>query len=179
MLQNVYNKIYVLRFGNAARYRYAQYFDGNEYTFENIEHEHFIPTVGLVDVFCKKTNTVYEFQGCFWHGCQRCYTSDRINPVNQRDMLELRVTEQKNRRIRDLEYNLVEVYECELQKNTMFKKWCKNNTIDIVTPLNPRDAFFGGRTNVTKLTYNFKPNEYQRRLDSCHVTFSTNEIASF
>ena len=65
--------------------------------------EHFIPTVGLVDGFCKKTNTVYEFQGCFWHECQRCYTQDRINPVNQRDMLKLRVTERKNQRIRDLE----------------------------------------------------------------------------
>ena len=49
----------------------------------------------------------------------------------------------------------MEVYECELQKNI----------IDIVTPLNPQDAFFGGRTNVTKLTYNFKPNEYGKYVD--------------
>ena len=41
-------------------------------------------------------------------------------------------------------YTLVEVYQCELSKNSDFKKWCKNNTIDIATPLNPRDAFFGG-----------------------------------
>ena len=81
-------------------------------------------------------------------------------------MLELqRATERKNQRIRDLEYNLVEVYECELQKNSAFKKWCKNNTFDIVTPLNRRDAFFGGRTNVTKLTYNFKSNEYGKYVD--------------
>ena len=25
-----------------------------------------------VDGFCKETNTVYEFHGCFWHGCQNC-----------------------------------------------------------------------------------------------------------
>ena len=42
--------------------------------------EHFIPTVGMVDGFCGQTNTVYEFQGCFWHGCPKCYTGDRINP---------------------------------------------------------------------------------------------------
>ena len=54
--------------------------------------EHFFRTVGLVDGYCKKTNTVYEFQGCFWHGCPKCYTSDRINPVKQQDMTELRRT---------------------------------------------------------------------------------------
>ena len=26
-----------------------------------------------VDGFCKKTNTVYEFYGCFWHECPNCY----------------------------------------------------------------------------------------------------------
>ena len=128
--------------------------------------EHFIPTVGKVDGFCEQTNPVYEFQGCFWHRCPKCYTADRINPVLQRDMIELqRTTGLKNQRIRDLGYNLVEVYECELSKNPDFKKWCKNNTIDIVTPLNPRDAFFGGRTNVPKLTYQFKPGEKGRYVD--------------
>ena len=81
-------------------------------------------------------------------------------------MTELqRTTEVKNTKIRDLGYNLVEVYECELSKNSDFKKWCKNNTIGIVTPLNPRDAFFGGCTNVTKLTYEFKHEEKGRYVD--------------
>ena len=112
------------------------------------------------------TNTVHKFEGCFWHGCPRCYTEDRINPVNQRDMLELqRTTGQKNQRIRHLGYTLVEVYECELKKDTAFKKWCKNNTVGIVTPLNPRNAFFGGRTNVTKLTCDFEPGEKGRYVD--------------
>ena len=62
-------------------------------------------------------------------------------------MTELeRTTGLKNQRIRDLGYNFVEVYECGLSKNPGFKKWYKNNTIGIVTLLNPRDAFFGGRT---------------------------------
>ena len=32
-----------------------------------------------VDGFCEATNTVYEFQGCFWHGCKKCFDSDTIN----------------------------------------------------------------------------------------------------
>ena len=33
--------------------------------------EYNIPNVGKVDGFCKATNTIYEFQGCFWHGCEK------------------------------------------------------------------------------------------------------------
>ena len=108
--------------------------------------EPFILTVGKVNGFCKTTNTVYEFQGCFWHRCPKCYTGDRINPVTQTDMVELQhATERKNQRIRDLGYNLVEVYECKIQNNNAFKKYCKTNNVELVLPLNPRDAFFGGR----------------------------------
>ena len=69
--------------------------------------EHFIPRVGKVDGFCKTTNTVYEFQGCFWHGCTKCYTADKINPMAQKDMAELqRATVLKNEKITSLGYNL-------------------------------------------------------------------------
>ena len=40
--------------------------------------EYNIPNVGKVDGFCKNTNTVYEFQGCFWHGCEKCYTRAQL-----------------------------------------------------------------------------------------------------
>ena len=81
-------------------------------------------------------------------------------------MVELqRKTQRKNKRIRDLGYNLVEVYECEILKNTAFKKYCKTDNVELVTPLNPRDAFFGGRTNVTKPKYDFKPDEKGRYVD--------------
>ena len=50
-------------------------------------------------------------------------------------------------------------------KNNAFKKYCKTNNVELVTPLNPRDAFFGGGTNVTKLTYDFKHGEKGRYVD--------------
>ena len=128
--------------------------------------EHVIPNVGKVDGFCKNTNTVYEFQGCFWHGCEKCYTKNTINPWNQVEMGELQNrTQIKNQKIRDLGYNSIEIYEGELAKNTEFKKWSKINDVEIITPLNPRDAFFGGRTNVTKLKYEFKDDEKGRYVD--------------
>ena len=39
-----------------------------------------------VDGSCKKTNTVYEFYGCFWHGCPSCYKPNIVNSKNQMDM---------------------------------------------------------------------------------------------
>ena len=39
-----------------------------------------------VDGFCKETNTVHEFYGCFWHGCPNCYKPNIINSKNQKDM---------------------------------------------------------------------------------------------
>lgn len=49
-----------------------------------------IKNIGKVDGFCESTKTVYEFQGCFWHGCGKCVSDDTINTSNQIDMLTLR-----------------------------------------------------------------------------------------
>ncbi|EGF77072.1 hypothetical protein BATDEDRAFT_92045 [Batrachochytrium dendrobatidis JAM81] len=34
-----------------------------------------------VDGFDKESTTVYEFNGCFFHGCIKCYKQDDINPL--------------------------------------------------------------------------------------------------
>ena len=124
--------------------------------------EYKIKDIGKVDGFYK--DTVYEFQGCFWHGCKKCYSDDTINTKNQIDMLTLRKrTNEKNAKIRAAGYTLVEVWECDLKKDKEFMKFMK--TREIVEPLNPRDAFFGGRTNITKLTHKFKENEKGKYVD--------------
>jgi G:T-mismatch repair DNA endonuclease (very short patch repair protein) len=46
-----------------------------------------------VDGFDKTTNTVYQFHGCFWHGCPNCYKDDTINNKNK----ESTVTFMKNK----------------------------------------------------------------------------------
>ena len=62
--------------------------------------EKFIATVGMVDGYCEKANTVYEFQGCFWHGCEKFYAWEMINPWNQVEMQELQNrTKIKNQKI--------------------------------------------------------------------------------
>ena len=128
-----------------------------------------IKGVGKVDGFCKENNTVYEFQGCFWHGCEKCFNRSTINTNNQIDMETLRKrTKEKNKKIMDAEFNLVETWECnfaEIEKENEFINFKKENKIEIVGPLNPRNAFFGGRTNITKLTYDFKKDEKGKYVD--------------
>ena len=123
-----------------------------------------------VDGFCNETNTVYQFHGCFWHGCPNCYRPNIINSKNQRDMGTLNdLTIEKRENIKSAGYNYVSTYECQLNKNKEFQIFAKDFEQEIVEPLNQRDAFYGGRTNATKLLYNFKENECGRYVDFCSL----------
>ena len=123
-----------------------------------------------VDGFCKETKTVYEFYGCFWHGCQNCYKPNIVNSKNQMDMGTLNdQTIEKRENIKSAGYNHVSIYECQLGRDKEFKQFAKNFTQEVVEPLNPRESFYGGRTNATKLLYDFKENEYGRYVDFCSL----------
>ena len=123
-----------------------------------------------VNGFCEEMNTVYEFHGCFWHGHPKCCKANIINSKNQKDMGTLNdLTVEKRDIIKSAGYNHVSTYECRLTKNKEFQKFAKNFTQEIVEPLNPRDAFYGGRTNATKPLYDFKENECGRYVDFCSL----------
>ena len=102
-----------------------------------------------VDGYCKENNTVYEFYGCFGHGCTNCYRSN-INNKNQKDMGTLNKNTYKK-----IEFKHVSIYECQLKNHKDFQKCVKNYNKEMVDSLNPRDAFYGGGTNATKFLYNF------------------------
>ena len=123
-----------------------------------------------VDGFCEETNTVYEFYGCFWHGCPKCYRPNIINTKNQKDMGTLNdQTIEKRDTIKNAGYNHVSAYECQLAKIKDFQKFAKNFTQEIVEPLNPMDAFYSGRTNASKLLFSFKENECGRYINFCSL----------
>ena len=128
-----------------------------------------------VDGFCEERNTVYEFYGCFWHGCPKCYRPNNINTKSQKDMGALNdLTVEKRDTIKNAGYNHVSTYKCQLTKSKDFQKFAENFThqckaLEIVEPLNPRNAFYGGRTNATKLRNNFKENECGRYVDFCSL----------
>ena len=74
-----------------------------------------------VDGFCEETNTVYEFYGCFWHGCPNCYKPNIINSKNKKDMGTLNdPTIEKRDTIKNVGYYHVSTYERQLATNKDF-----------------------------------------------------------
>ena len=95
--------------------------------------------------------TVYEFHGCFYHGHEDCYPHPTINPVNGISMEELREkTRIKTDKLREKGHDVVEKWECEFKKDIKEDDELKQffKAYEPYTPIKPRDAFFGGRTNA-------------------------------
>ncbi|KAH7701962.1 hypothetical protein AAVH_30898 [Aphelenchoides avenae] len=104
----------------------------------------------------KIAGTVLEFQGCAYHGCNLCFKNAR--------------TENKINYLRD-QHLVVEMWECQLKE--MLKEEerdeMKQFFADCIDtgPLDPRQAFFGGRTGPASLRYKKKPGYAIKYLDVC------------
>jgi G:T-mismatch repair DNA endonuclease (very short patch repair protein) len=90
-----------------------------------------------VDGFNKETNTVYQFHGCFWHGCPDCYNDDTINNINHETMGDLlEKTKERSKQITNAGFNLIEMWECKWIKSKEYRNVIKNSD-HTVEPLNP------------------------------------------
>ena len=88
---------YIQRVGNAGEYRVP----GTTFT---------------IDGFHRETNTVYEFHGCFWHGCPKCYSvrDETHLCLCHRTMQDVyNKTQQKMRQLLNKGYNVFHMWECE------------------------------------------------------------------
>jgi len=67
-----------------------------------------------VDGYDPKTNTVYEFNGDFWHGNPKKYNKDDINPISKKTFGELyEKTLERENNIRKLGYNFISIWESD------------------------------------------------------------------
>ena len=133
-----------------------------EFKFENL----------FFDGYHAITKTAYEYHGCYFHGCQKCYVNDKefiTNNLVGKSMTDLRKeTEERSRRIRSNGFNLIEVRECDW--NNLKKKDKELNLLlgrlrhlrlekGQAGSMELRDAYTGGRTNALKLLYEVGPGE--------------------
>jgi hypothetical protein len=70
-------------------------------------------------------------------------------------------TKERSTQIIDAGFTLIEMLDCEWVKTKEYK-----NSNNIVEPLHPRDAFYGGRTNASKLKVQNKILKY---IDVCSL----------
>ena len=110
----------------------------------------------FVDGYDPLTCTVYEFHGCLYHGCPRCYPNRQAKhyATPDRTIEELyEATICKRMALLRAGYTVIEQWECEWDKlvDTNADVQCFLASLELVQPLEPRDAFFGGRTGAVSL----------------------------
>jgi len=84
----------------------------------NIQHaqnggEYIIPnTLYKADGYCKETNTIYEFLGCIYHGCNKCYDPNTINPISSisnKDVYKKTIDRENN--LKKHGYKIISIWE--------------------------------------------------------------------
>ena len=94
-----------------------------------------------------------EYQGCLFHGGLKCFSRETINPINGQTMNDLyERTIEKEKMLQKAGYQIT-IWECqfdkEIKENKQISEFIEN--LDITSPLPPREAFYGGRTEGFKL----------------------------
>ncbi|CAC5384163.1 unnamed protein product [Mytilus coruscus] len=97
---------------------------------------------------------VFEYHGCFWHGCSKCYSKQTVNTVNKMTMADLHQrTLEKKSYLENQGYKYISKWECEFDKEIIENIDIKTfvDSVNYVIPLEPRNALSGGRTEAFKL----------------------------
>ena len=101
-------------------------------------------------------NTVYEFNGCYYHGCPKCFPDDEVvvHLNSFKSMSEkYQDTLEKEELLKSKGYTVVTMWECDMKQildnNSETKKYFKD--CELKTRLDPRDGFYGGRTGPISL----------------------------
>ncbi len=128
-------------------------------------------------------NNIFEFHGCPFHGCPRCFPNRDKKLFNEPKTMEERYqnTLARTEALKDAGYKVNEMWGCELNEER------RNNPemdlhfqrTEIKMPMDPRMAFFGGRTNATKLLHEFKDGEKGHYVDVCSLYPTTLMYDSF
>lgn len=119
-----------------------------------------------VDGYDESEKKVYQYHGCFWHGCPDCFNPNDINPVNKNTMTNLyNDTLRRTNQLKGKGYQVEEIWSCKWRKHAKYKQMMQYPE-DVIEAINPRDAFFGGRTNATKLLVKNKKIKY---IDVCSL----------
>lgn len=91
---------------------------------KNIIYEYYLKELKIfVDGFDPITNTVYEFDGDYWHGNPYYFLPNDINKRNKKTFGELyNKTIERQKSIKNLGYNLVNIWASEFKHYELYQK---------------------------------------------------------
>ena len=72
----------------------------------------------LVDGWCAKTRTAYQFHGCYFHGCPKCYDHEETNTLNGKTMGTLLADTKKHTTYLRRHVKVVEMWECQWKRES-------------------------------------------------------------
>jgi hypothetical protein len=72
----------------------------------------------IVDGYIEQTNTIYEFNGDFWHGNPEKYDPNEINPIIKKSYRELyKITIDKKKLFEKNGYKVIDIWESDFKEN--------------------------------------------------------------
>ena len=69
-----------------------------------------------VDGYNHEPRTVFQYNGCHWHGCRKCYPNDRDKIITHNDQTRedrLKATVKRTKTLRAAGYHVIEAWACE------------------------------------------------------------------
>lgn len=118
---------------------------------------------------------IYEFQGCYFHGCLKCFQFNRDKIMGHGESFNecYENTIRKVEKMRNYGYTVKVMWECEWEaiklENPNIREFIESHPLRSKITLNPRDAFFGGRTENFVTSYNTADNEKILYTDICSL----------
>ena len=92
-----------------------------------------------VDGYAPKSGTIFQYHGCWWHGCRRCFADrdTRIAHGKTREELYM-ATVERTRALKEAGYHVIEKWECDdikTKEKTTTKKQTKRTRTRFSTTL--------------------------------------------
>ena len=70
-----------------------------------------------VDGYCPKTKVEFQYHGCHWHGCPKCFPTNREKMVGEKSREEhYQATLARTQQLKDAGYQVYEIWSCQIDQ---------------------------------------------------------------
>lgn len=125
------------------------------------------------DGYHPESRRVYEFFGCYFHGCKKCFPTKRnvtMNNISGLSMSQLAEgTRKKIAFYKENKWDMTTIYECELKEQLNacpeMERFFKKTGKKFKKPINIRDCYYGGRVETIKFLREVQQGEVIKYFD--------------